>query len=139
MNGTLNRLLKEVGHARDEGNLPRVNCLTVKLNLVKGLVKASEQAKIVLAETAYKHDSKTADAYGAKIKAYGESVAEVEQSIDECTGKENNKGEEGITLVYVRPEGEGNPLERESTNSLQSTPGISNDGYPVAPPASPFR
>ena len=137
MGKILKKLLKGVARARQLNDVGRLNCLMVKLNLVKGLMKASERAKIVLMEAAYGGDAKVAATYAQKVNAYDSSVDEIESSISECTGVDASG--EGTSIVYIQPEGE---------TGLGATGGLSPfdfedvdqpDDFPVVPPATPFR
>jgi len=136
MNNILIKLYKEIAKAKEQNEIHRLNCLTVKRNLVKGLLKAVELAKGLLMESFFDGDTDTAKLYKKKITSYSESASEVEKSIDECAGIKGTL--EGTTLVYIRPEGE------DELKSSQSSPWDWNynpgaEGYPAVPPASPFR
>jgi hypothetical protein len=133
---TLKRVLEELARAKGSNDVKRVNCLQSKVNLVKGLLKASEKANIVFLEASYAKDASTAESYGRKIQMYAGSVEEISRSIDECSAAEVTS--EGSTLVYIRPEEP--ELAVSETSPWGGTDGIGGtEGYPVVPPASPFR
>ena len=138
MNGALKHLLKEVAKARQKNDIRRINCLLIKLNLVKGLLKASEKAKVVLMESSYSGDARTANAYGTKIESYHDSVTEIKKSMKECFGV---KGvDEGATVVYIQPVGEaGEDVSKVVTAWDWDAAATGVAGYPVVPPGSPFR
>src|SRR6267142_2190653 len=104
--------------------------------LVTGLLKASERAKMVLMEASFMGDTKTAETYGAKLDAYHESAKEMEQSIQECSGTEGTS--EGPAVVYIRPEA-GGEIVSELTSPWDWENVSGTQGFPVVPPASPFR
>ncbi|HLG20995.1 MAG TPA: hypothetical protein VI895_14425 [Bdellovibrionota bacterium] len=136
--GTLKKFVKAVAKAREENDIKRLNCLMTKMDLVKGFLKASERAKVVLMESSFAGDAKTADMYGQKIGAYGKNTSEIENSIEECYGVGGTG--DGTTVVYIRPSGEG----MESADGTVLSPFGEDDlypaeGYPAVPPASPFR
>jgi hypothetical protein len=137
MREVLKRLLKELASARQANDVRRVNCLLAKLNLVKGLLKASERAQVVMLEATYGNDAATTQVYGKKIMTYGGSADEIERSIAECSGVEVRA--EGTSLVYIRPDepeiqtGEETPWDGSDVTT--SGP----ESYPVVPPASPYR
>jgi hypothetical protein len=137
MREILKRLLKEVAAAREANDVRRLNCLIAKLNLVKGLLKASERAQVTMLEATYANDAATGQTYGRKILTYGDSAEEIERSIDECSGVEVRS--DGAAMVYVRPDTpELQPRDEapwDTTVDVNSGP----EGYPVVPPASPFR
>ncbi len=136
MNGILKKLYREVAKAKEENDIHRLNCLMTKLNLVKGLLKASERAKVVLMESFYGGDKPTAGLYLRKVNSYWDSAVEVDQSIPECKGAKTVG--EGQSLVYIRPEGEpGVEPQEQSPWDYEFLPG--SEAYPVVPPASPFR
>jgi hypothetical protein len=136
MSKTLKRLYKELGEAKKKNELPRVNCLLAKINLVKGLLKAGERAKGVFLESHYVGDAQTASTYQAKVASYAGAAREIEKSIDECTSA--RKKEEGTTLVYIRPEGDAaEEVFEQSPWDWNDPPGSMQ--YPAVPPASPFR
>ena len=137
MNSVLQKILGKLRKAREKNDIRQVNCLTPKLNIIKGLLTASERARIVLQAASAGGDTETAGAYARRIRLYRDRGAEVEKTPGECTGEEVERG--GTTLVYVRPErgdglesGEISPFDVESE---AETPGP----FPVIPPASPFR
>jgi hypothetical protein len=136
MNDVQKKLYKEIAKAREENDIRRVNCLLTKLNLVKGLLKASDRAKAVLLEAFYGNDPETAGIYKTKIESYADSAKEVERSIDECRGVKTIG--EGTTMVYIRPEGSADLQPSEAGPwDWNFLPG--SEGYPAVPPASPFR
>jgi hypothetical protein len=130
------KLIREVAKAREENDIHRLNCLLTKLNLVRGLIKASDRAKVILLESFYGGDAGTAGLYLKKVNSYADSAAEVERSIPECAGLKTIG--EGTTLVYINPGGEGEfaPSEK-SPWDWEFVPGA--EGYPAVPPASPYR
>lgn len=136
MNAVLKKLYQEISRAKEKNDLHRVNCLLTKLNLVKGLLKASDRSKAVLLEAFYGNDTATARVYKAKVDSYADSAKEIERSMEECRGV--RKVGEGTTLVYIRPEG-GTELQPTEANPWDRgfVPGA--DGYPAVPPASPYR
>jgi hypothetical protein len=130
------RLLEEIAKARKTDDIRRINCLIAKLNLGKGLLKASEKAQLTFLEAASADDKETARVYGGKIVTYAENAGEIRKSIPECTGLEWKPG--GTTVVYLKPE--GFDVGAEDLNPWISTnivPGA--EGYPVVPPATPYR
>jgi hypothetical protein len=136
MNNVLETLLLEAQKAKEKNDVRRLNCLLVKINLVKGLIQASDRAKLVMMEALYADDAETTQVYARKIDAYGKNVEEVGTSLDECS--QIQASGEGTTLLYIRPE-EG-PEEGLTQASpwdwgAQTEPG----DYPVVPPASPYR
>ena len=142
--GTLKKFLKEISSAREANDVRRLNCLMTKRDLVKGFLKASERAKVVLMESSFAGDGKTADIYGNKISSYSDNVGEIEKSIEECQGVEA-KGE-GTSVVYIRPADDAagdifaddlSPWTGDDLRPGDDLPGV--EGYPAVPPASPFR
>src|SRR5580765_5838050 len=81
----LKQLLGALAEAKKSNDIQRVNCLQVKLNLVKGLLKASEKANVVFLEASFSKDLATAEAYGKKVDMYGTSADDVAKSINECS------------------------------------------------------
>lgn len=133
------RIQKKMELAEEESSedkVKKVNCLLTKLNLVKGLLKASKHARTVILDALNEKDSKTAFVFQGKLNSYAESAKEVEKSIGEC-GK-GFEAQEGTTLVYIRPEGEGEPPSSETSpwdwNYAEGT-----EAFPTVPAASPFR
>jgi hypothetical protein len=135
INGILKKLYRETAKAKEENDIHRYNCLLTKLNLVKGLVKASERAKGVLMDAFYGGDTDTSKIYLKKVNSYAESAKEVERSLSECAGVKTIG--EGASLVYIRPEGEELQPGDQSPWDWEFVPG--QEGYPAVPPASPFR
>ena len=137
MREVLKRLLKEIAAARQAKDLRKVNCLLAKLNLVKGLLKASERAQVVMLEATYGKDMPTSRTYGKKIVEYGDNVDEIEKSIPECSGVEVRS--EGTALVYIRPDEP--ELTVDETTPWDGWDEVNGgpENYPVVPPASPFR
>ena len=136
MKKILNRIAAELGQAKKTDDIHRINCLTTKLNLVKGLIKASQRAQMSLVDAAANQDAATVRSYTQKISTYGDSVDDIAKSISECLPTEGLP--EGMALVYIRPEEpelvpeEVNPWEAEGTIG-------GGEGIPVIPPMSPFR
>jgi hypothetical protein len=78
------RLEKETQMARDKNDVIRVNCLIIKLNLTRSLLKACERSFPILERAFSKKDSETSRLYLAKTESYFYSAREVEKSIYEC-------------------------------------------------------
>ncbi len=136
MTVSLRNVYKEVAEAKKKNDILLINCLMTKLNLLKGLLRASQRAKIVLMEAYFGGDMDTAKLYRGKVESYATSAKEIEDSLPECRGKEALK--EGTRLVYLRPADERPVFVDPWTPwDWSRTPGES--GFPVVPPASPFR
>jgi hypothetical protein len=142
---TMEKVLKlfyeEVRKARKDDDVRRLNCLLEKLDLVRGFIKAAQRAKDVVTESAYGGDDTTAEAYLEKILAYAKHVSELEKSKSECFNG-STQPEEGTTLVYIRPAQEeiaGLETDKSLTPSDPGQGTASVEGYPVVPPASPYR
>ena len=127
---------REVDLARTENDILRLNCLITKLNLVKGLIKASERSKIILVNALLKQDSVASAIYQKKMTTYYESTLELEKTIPECRALKEMP--EGTTLVYIQPEGESE-LDISKTTPWDWGFNQGAEGYPAVPPASPFR
>jgi hypothetical protein len=136
MQGILKAVLIEVADARNVGDLRKVNCLVMKLNAVKGLVRASENAHIVMLEATYDNDPCTTQSFAKKIVTYSDSLDEIAKSLDECSGAGTKS--DGTTVVYIRPD-ETEPIIQESSPWNRGDNVGGADPYPVAPPASPYR
>jgi len=137
MNGVLEKLLKEAQKAREKNDIRTLNCLLVKINLQKGLIKAASRARLVLLEAKFAEDPATASAYAEKIRSYRQSTEEIEKSMDEC-GRTGTTGE-GTTFLYIRPEGVPETDLEETTPWDWEEETAPDEQYPVIPPASPFR
>ncbi len=136
MSDVLKRLLLEAKKAKKKNEIAQVNCLVVKINLVKGFMQASSRANLVLTEASFSDDPVTANAYASKIASYRKQVDEIGKSVDECSQTDTVR--EGSTLVYIRPE-EGVETDLTEIAPWDWEEETGPEEFPVVPPASPFR
>lgn len=129
------RLEVQMSKAQNQNDIRQVNCILTKLNLVKGLLKASQRASLVLTKAYVDNQGKTVDMYKKRVTDYHDSAATLESSMDECLPE--RRGDAAATMVFIRPEGDSALAFGDTSPFAWSyeTPGT----FPVIPPASPFR
>ena len=64
------RMEVQMGKAQNQNDIRQVNCILTKLNLVKGLLKASQRASLVLTKAFVDSEQKTVDMYKKRIVDY---------------------------------------------------------------------
>ena len=136
MDDVLKQFLEAVAKAREENNVKALNCLVLKQNLVKRLIKASQRANDVLLEAAFAGDAKTTDLYAKRVDSYEQFVREVGKSKDKCLSV--NATAAGTTTVYIRPKTAGE-AKSGVTGPWEPKTFDGSENYPVVPPGSPFR
>lgn len=136
MGGILKQLLGAAKKAKEKNEVAKVNCLVVKINLVKGFMQAASRASMVLTEASFSDDQGTANAYASKITSYRKQVDEIGKSMDECS--QTDAVREGTTLVYIRPE-EGVETDQTEVAPWDWEEETGPEEFPAVPPASPFR
>ena len=130
------RLEVQLKKAEGTNDLRQVNCILTKLNLVKGLLKASQRSTLVLTRAYIDQDQKMTAIYQKRVDDYRANAVELESSMDECL--DPNAVDRRSMLVLIRPEGAGEPAYQDmSPWAWDYVEG--SDNLPTIPPASPYR
>ncbi|MCB0308091.1 MAG: hypothetical protein KDD48_01860 [Bdellovibrionales bacterium] len=130
------RLELQLAKAESQNDIHQINCILNKVNLVKGLLKASQRSLLVITKAYVDHQDKVVSLYEQKIKDYLKNAKDLEASLEKCIPSSSD--EMGPMLVLIRPEsstdlefGDLSPWSEDYIESAQN--------LPVVPPASPFR
>lgn len=133
----LTRLELQLSKAEEQNEMRQVNCILTKVNLVKGLLKSSQRASLILTRAYIDNQSKISQTYQKRIEDYHASAVELEASLDECIPR--RRSSLAAFLVFISPLGAGafdffKDISPWSNSYIEDA-----ENLPVIPPASPFR
>lgn len=130
------RLEVQLGKAESANDLTQVNCILSKVNLVKGLLKASQRSALVLTKAYIDQNDKMTGVYQKRVQDYRDNAVELEAAMNECLGVAPL--DRRSTLVLIRPEG-GQELGYADTSPWAWDYVEGAESIPAIPAASPYR
>ena len=87
MSEILSKVLKYLADARDERDVIKLNCINEKLSSIKGLLKISEQASVLLQESIVKGDGDVAQHEFEKISLALSKCEQLYSDSESCVGE----------------------------------------------------